>query len=66
MKKHARAHTQYTQHTHTHTHTQTFAVFRSVVDITSWAIVTFHGSQRVDAFAFAIAAAVVFEALVDV
>ena len=53
-------------HTHTHTHTQTFAALRSVVDIPSWAIATLEGSHRVVAFAFAVAAAVVFRALVDV
>ena len=42
------------------------AALRSVVDITSWAIVTFHGSHRVDAFAFVVTAAVVFQALVHV
>ena len=53
-------------HTHTHTLTQTSAALRSVVDITSWAIATFHGSHRVDACAFAVAAAVVVQALVHV
>ena len=63
---HAYAQTQIHTHTHTHTHIQTFAALRSVVDITSWAIVTFHGSHRVDAFAFVVTAAVVFQALVHV
>ena len=52
--------------TKTHTHAQTFAARRSVVGIPSRAILACHGSRRVDAFAFAVAAAVVFEALVDV
>ena len=59
-------HTHTHTHRHTHTHTQTFAALRSVVDIPSWAIVTFHGSHRVDAFAFVVTAAVVFQALVHV
>ena len=53
-------------HTHTHTHTQTFAALRSVILIPSWAIATLEGSSRVGACAFAVAAAVVFRALVDV
>ena len=47
-------------------HTQTFAARRSVILIPSWAIATLEGSRRVVAFAFAVAAAVVFRALVDV
>ena len=55
-------------HTHTHTHKQTFAALRPVVDISSWAIATFpiNASHRVGACAFAVAAAVVFRALVVV
>ena len=52
--------------TKTHTHAQTFAARRSVVGIPSWAILAFHGSRRVDAFAFAVTATVVFRALVHV
>ena len=66
IHRHEKARARARAHTHTHTHTQTFAALRSVIDITSWAIVTFHGSRRVDAFAFAVAATVVFCALVDV
>ena len=50
-------------HTHTHTHVQTFGALRSVVGVASWAIATFHGSRRDDAFAFAVAAEVVARAL---
>ena len=57
-----RAHT----HTHTLTHAQTFTALSSVVDIPSWAITTFRGSIRVDALAFAVTAAVVCRALVEV
>ena len=46
--------------------TQTFAPLRAVVEIPTCAIATFHGSHRFDAFALAVAAAVVFEALVDI
>ena len=46
-------------------HTQTFALC-SVVGIPSRAILTLEGSHRVGAFAFAVAAAVVCRALVDV
>ena len=46
--------------------TQTFASLRSDVGIPSWAITAFHGSHRVHAFAFAVAAAVAFQALVHV
>ena len=53
-------------HTHTHTHTQTFAPLRSVIGKASWAFLAFHGSIRVDAFASAVAAAVVALALVNV
>ena len=45
---------------HKHTYTHTFAALRSVVGIPSWAIAAFHGSRRVNAFAFAVAAAIVF------
>ena len=51
---------------YTHTHTQTFAALRSVVDIASVAILTLGGSHRVGAFAFAVAAAVIFLALVHI
>ena len=44
----------------------TFAALRPVVGIPSWAIATFHGSRRVHAFAFTVAAAVAFQALVHV
>ena len=47
-------------------HAQTFAALRSIVGIPSWAIATFHGSQRVDALPFAVTPAVVFSALVYV
>ena len=49
---------------HPHEVTQTFASLRTIIGIPSWAIAAFHGSRRVDAFAFAVAAAVVFQALV--
>ena len=45
---------------------RTFAALRPVVDIPRWAIATFHGSRRVHAFAFTVAAAVAFQALVHV
>ena len=45
--------------TKAYTHAQTFAALRSVVGIPSWAILAFHGSLRVDAFAFAVTAPVV-------
>ena len=44
----------------------TFAALNPVVDIPSCAIAALHGSHRVDAFAFAVTAAVIFQALVDV
>ena len=53
-------------HRHEGTHTQTFAARRSVVHKPSWAIFTLEGSRRVVAFAFAVAATVVFRALVDI
>ena len=53
-------------HACTHGHTQTFAAQRSVVGVASWAILTLEGSHRVGAFAFAVAAAVAFQAFVDV
>jgi len=43
-----------------------FAALRSVVDVPTWAIATLHGSRRVRAYAFAVAAAVVTQALVHV
>ena len=46
----------------TNTTAQTFAALRTVVVIPSWAIAAFHSSRCVDAFAFAVAAAVVFRA----
>ena len=46
--------------------TQTFAALRAVIGIPSWAIATFHGSHRVCACTFTVAAAVVALALVDV
>ena len=46
--------------------TQTFAALRSDVGIPSWAIAAFYRSHRVDAFTFAMAATVVFQALVHV
>ena len=49
-----------------HTHIQTFAALRSVVGIPSWAIFTLGGSRRVGACAFAVTAAVAFQALVHV
>ena len=45
---------------------KTFASLCSVVDITRWAVTTFHGSRHVNALAFAVAAAVAFKALVYV
>ena len=48
------------------THTHTFAARRSVVHKPSRAIFTLEGSRRVVAFAFAVAATVVFRALVDI
>ena len=51
---------------HQHEDTQTFAALRSVVDIPKWATAAFHGSNRVYAFAFAVTATVVFQALVDI
>ena len=47
-------------------HTQTFAALRPVVGVASCAIFTLGGSRRVGAFACAVAAAVVFRALVDI
>ena len=44
--------------------TQTFAALCSVVGIPTRAIATGHGSHRVDTFAFAVAAAIAFQALV--
>ena len=44
----------------------TFAALRPVVGIPSWAIAAFHGSHRVHAFAFAVAAAIVLQAFVHV
>ena len=49
-----------------HPFTQTFAALRSVVGIPGWAILAFHGSKRVGAFARADAVAVVCRALVHV
>ena len=46
------------------TKTQTFAALRPVVGIPRWAIAAFYRSRRVDAFAFAVAAAIIFQALV--
>ena len=46
--------------------TQTFAALRAIVGEPSWAVATFHRSHRVHAFAFAVAAAVVFQALVHI
>ena len=45
---------------------QTFAALSAVVDIASGAIATRHGSHRVDAFAFVVTAAIVFQAVVNV
>ena len=64
-------------HTHTHTHIthrengrergrETCAALCAVVDIPNWTIAAFHGSDRVYAFTLAVAAAVVFKALVYV
>ena len=57
-------HEQATQHIHSLT--QTFAALSPVVDITRWAIAAFHGSLRVHAFAFAVTASVVLQALVNI
>ena len=59
-------HTRTYAHTYICTHVQTFAALRPVVGVASWAIATLEGSHRVGAFAFAVAAAVVCRALVDV
>ena len=49
-----------------HHYLQTFAVCRSVVRPTNWAIAAFMTAHDVDAFAFAVATTVVFNALVHV
>ena len=51
---------------HQHEDTQTFAALRPVVDILSCAIAAFHRSNRVYAFACAVAAAIESRALVEV
>ena len=51
---------------YTNIRTPTFAAFRAVVDIASWTIAAFHGSDSVYAFTLAVATAVVFKALVYV
>ena len=51
---------------HRHQRTQTFAALRSVVGIPTRAVATCHGSRRVYASAFAVAAAVSARALVHV
>ena len=45
---------------------QTFAALRPVFGVASCAIATYHGSRRVHAFALAVAAAIVVQALVHV